>query len=81
MGSAYRRGVIEMEMAFLDTLSMIALWIGETKESFFQEVILLVPEAEGDVDEPVRVGDSGNSILTPAECSRSSVFMGKVCRR
>lgn len=78
MDTAYRRSVVEMEMAFLDTLSMVSLWVGKPKESLFQEIVLFVPEAEGDIDKAVRVRDSRDAILAPAKCSGSGVFMGKV---
>lgn len=33
--TTYRRGIIHMEMRLLDTLTMVALWIGQAEQAFF----------------------------------------------
>jgi hypothetical protein len=35
---AYRRDIVEVEMAFLDGLAMVALWIREAKQALLEEV-------------------------------------------
>ncbi len=74
----YRRGVVEVKMTFLDALTMVSLRIGKPKQPLFQEIILLIPEAEGDIHEAVRIRDTRDTVLSPAERPRSGVFMGKV---
>jgi hypothetical protein len=32
------RSIVEMEMGFLDSLAMVALWIRETEKSLLEEV-------------------------------------------
>ena len=78
MEAGYRRRVVKVEMAFLDALPMVALWIGEPKQSFFQEIILLVPEAESNVYETVRVRDPCDTVLSPTEGPGSGVFVREV---
>ena len=43
------RCVIKVEMSLLETLTMIALRIAQTKESLFQEVILFIPKGKSNV--------------------------------
>lgn len=47
---AYRRCVIEMEMALFDAFAMISLWIRQSKKPFFEKVVLFIPEAEGNIE-------------------------------
>ena len=49
------RSIVEMKVSFLDTLAMIALRVAQAKESFFEEVILLVPEGKCNVLQAVGV--------------------------
>lgn len=57
--------IVEMEVSFLERLSVIALRIAQTEKSLLEESILLVPEREGNVLKTVGVTDSGNAVFTP----------------
>jgi hypothetical protein len=41
-------------------------------------ILFLIPEAEADVLVAVGVGDAGDTILAPAESSRSCVIVRKI---
>jgi len=36
--ATYRWGVVEMEMAFLDTLTVVSLRVGETEETLLEKI-------------------------------------------
>lgn len=38
-----------MEVSLLDTLTVVTLWVGQAKEAFLEELVLFVPEREGNV--------------------------------
>lgn len=58
--------VVEMEMSLLETLTVIALRIAQTEESFFQEIILFVPKGKGDVLQAMGIGDTSDTVFTPS---------------
>ena len=67
-----------MEMTLLNAFSMIALRVRQPKESLFKERVLLVPEAECNIDEAVSVRNTCDTILSPTKRSRPSVFVREV---
>ena len=69
--SSYCRCVVEVKVTFFDALTMITFRIRKPKQPLLQVPILLVPEAESNIQKPVRIGYAGNAILSPAECSGS----------
>lgn len=85
-----------MEVSFFDALAVIALGIGQAKETLLEElaarvsggqswlsihILLFIPEAESNILPAVRIGDAGNAVFAPTESSRSGVFVWKVCER
>lgn len=50
-----RGRVVEVEVRFLETFAMIALGVAQPEQSFLQELVLLVPEREGDILQAVGV--------------------------
>lgn len=72
------RCVIQVEVCLLDTLTMISLGIAQTKQSFLQELILLVPEGKGNVLQAMAVRNTGNTVLAPSVCSGSCLVMREV---
>jgi len=66
-----------VKVTLLDALSVIPLWVAKPKQSLFQEIILLVPEAEGNINKAVRVRDTRDAVLSPAKGSRSGGFVGE----
>lgn len=94
---ATHRGVVKMEVSFLDAFAMVSLRVGQPEEALFQEVaggevslrgraerdlrcnlLFLVPKAEGNVLSAVRVTDTGDAILAPAESARSSMIVREI---
>lgn len=73
-----RRGIVNMEVSFLETFTVISLRVAESEKSLLQKLILLVPESESDMLVAVTVTDASNAILTPSESSRSSLIMGEM---
>ena len=55
VSAPHSRRIIQMKGSVLDRFTMITLWIGESEESFFQKIVLLIPEAECNVQESVGV--------------------------
>jgi hypothetical protein len=73
-----RRGVVDMKMSFLDTLSVVSLRIGQSEQTFLEEFIFLVPKAKGNILESMCIRDAGDAIFSPSESSRSGVLVWKV---
>ena len=81
----YRRSVVEMKVAFLQRLAVVALWVGQAKQAFLEEVtafcqrqpiswseltsLLLVPKGKANVLQSMRVGNASNAVLAPSEGS------------
>jgi len=73
-------GVVEVEVSLLDTLAVVTLGVRETKKTFFQEGVLLVPEREGNVLQAMGIAYTGDAVLSPSVCARSGVVVGEVYR-
>ena len=72
-----------MKMSLLERLSMVTLGVGQAKEALLQEVtaristfailtvgvdlLLSIPESKGDVLVAMRIRDTCDAVLTPAE--------------
>ena len=63
------RRVVDVEMSFFETLSMVALWVAETEQSLLQERILLVPERKGDMLVAMGIADTSDTVFAPSEGS------------
>jgi len=73
-----RRGVVNVEMCFLDTLAMVSLWVAQTEQSLLQKRILLVPEGKSDMLQAMAITDTSDTVLTPSERSGSSLVVREV---
>ncbi len=60
------RGV-EVEVALLHVLPVVALRGHEAEEAFLEDGIALVPEGEGEYQDLVAVTEAGQAVLAPAE--------------
>src|SRR5262249_32934455 len=69
---------IQIEIVFLNVLSVVALIPGEAEEPLFENRIASVPERDGEADVLVAVADSGDAVLTPAVGSRAGVIVRKM---
>jgi len=72
------RGIVNVEMCFLQTLAMISLWVAQAEQSLLQKGILLVPEGKSDVLQAMAITDTSNAVFTPSERSGSSLIVGEV---
>jgi len=57
---------IEIPIKFLDVFTMISLVARYAEQTFFQNVVLTVPEGQGEAKALMIVRYSGDSILTPS---------------
>lgn len=92
--SLYRRDIVQVEVGFLDTLTMIAFWVRQAEQSLLEEIaiesqqdisyaeyiglLFLVPKGKRNVLKVVCVGDARNAVFSPPVRSRASVIVGKV---
>src|SRR5215467_2551926 len=72
------RSAVEIEIALLDILSMVAFVAGQTKEPFLKNGIAPVPQGHCKADVLMTVADARDSILVPAVRPRSRVVMREV---
>lgn len=67
--------VVDMEMSFLQTFTVVTLRVAQTEETLLQEGILLVPEGKCDMLVAMSVTNTSNTIFTPSESSRASLIV------
>ena len=70
-----------MEVRLLDAFAMIALGIGQAKQSLLQKRVLPVPDGEGNVLQPMGVCHSCDPVFTPTVRSRPRVVVRKMAPR
>jgi hypothetical protein len=58
---------VEVEVALLHVLAVIALAVREAEEPLLEDGILAVPQGQGEAEELPVVGDSPQSVLAPPE--------------
>ena len=51
---------------FLHTFPMISLGVGEAEQPFLKKIVLLIPKAESNIEQPVGVRYSSDTILAPS---------------
>ena len=61
-----RGRAVQVVVALLDVLAMIALVAGQAEEAFFQDRIAAVPQRDGEADVLVAVADARDAIFIPA---------------
>jgi len=69
------RSGIQIVIQFLDVFSVISLMACHSKESFFENGILAVPERERKTEALMIVGDPGDAIFAPPICARASLLV------
>jgi hypothetical protein len=72
------RGRVEIIIKFFHVLAVVALMACDSKQTLFEDRILLVPEREPETETLVVVRYSCNPILAPSIGARTSVFVRKV---
>ncbi len=73
-----RGSVVEVKVAFLYVLAVIALFAREAKETFFEEWITAIPQGDGEADLLVAVADSGQAVFIPAVGSGAGVVVREI---
>ena len=61
-----RGRVVEVEVALLDVLAVVALVAGEAEESLLEDGVAAVPQRQGEADALMAVADAGEAVFVPA---------------
>src|SRR5262249_45425746 len=69
---------VEIEVVFLDVLAVIALAVGQTKESLLENWIFAVPQGQGETESLLVVGDAGQPVLAPAIGAGASLVVAEI---
>src|SRR5271163_3687126 len=73
-----RRRRIQVEIALLHILAVIALRSGQPEEPLFQDWILPVPERYGKAETTLPIGNPEQPVLSPAVGSAASIIVWKI---
>src|SRR5262249_22125385 len=69
---------VEVEVVFLDVLAVIALAVGETEQSLFEDGIVAVPQGEREAELLLIVGYAGQTVLAPAVGAGAGLIVAEV---
>src|SRR5262249_39509619 len=69
---------VEIEVAFLAVLAMIAFRAGQTKQALLEDRILAVPQRQGKAQAALPVADPQQAVLAPAVGAAAGVVVGQV---
>ena len=72
-----RRGV-EVEIALLDVLAVVALGVGQAEEPLLEDGVAAVPQRQGEAQAALAVGDAQQAVLAPAVGAAAGVLVGEV---
>src|SRR5215469_18840646 len=72
------RRVVEIEVVFLDVLTMVSFTVGETEEAFLQNGIFPVPQRHGEAELLLVVADARQSVFAPAIRAGTSLIVREV---
>src|SRR5689334_13011227 len=73
-----RRGAVKVEVVFLHILAVVALAVGEPEETFLENGILAVPEADCKAEDLFIIGDPRQSVFAPAVGTGTSLVVREV---
>ncbi len=73
-----RRRAVEIEVVFLDIFAVIALAVRQAEEAFLQDWVATVPQGQCKTKLLFVVGDTGQSIFTPAIRTRTRLIMREI---
>ena len=73
-----RRRGIEVVVALLHVLAVVALGVGQPEEPFFQERIAAVPEGQGEAQAALAIGDAQQAVFAPAIGPAAGLIVGEV---
>src|SRR4029453_17345215 len=69
---------VEVEVVFLDILSVVAFAIGQAEEAFLENGVPAVPEGQSKAQSLIFVGQTGDAVFAPAIGARAGVVVGKI---
>src|SRR5579864_5179630 len=69
------RGVVEKEVVFLHILPVVPLRVRQTKESFLQDGVGLVPQGQGETELLLIVAHPQQAVFAPAVGVRTGLVM------
>ncbi len=72
-----RRGVLVV-VDLLHVLAVVALGAGEPEEALLEDLVLFVPQAEGEAEGLGAIADAGEPVLAPAVGAATGVLVGEV---
>ena len=72
-----RRRAVEIVVALLHVLAVVALASGESEQTFLQNRISSVPQCERETKPALAIGDTEQSVLAPAIRATASHVMGE----
>jgi hypothetical protein len=75
---AVRRRVVEVPVALLDVLAVVALGAGDAEQALLEDAVATVPQGEGEAEELLVVGDAEEAVLVPAEDAAACVLVREV---
>ena len=67
--------IVKVKVGLFDGFAMVTLRVREPKQSLFQEVIFLVPEAECHIQQPMGIRDPSYAVFAPSESSCTCVVI------
>src|SRR5262245_32538277 len=71
------RRAVEVEVVLLDVLAMVAFAVGEAEEPLLEDLVLPVPQREGEAQVLLVIGNAGDAVLAPAIRPRAGVIVGE----
>ena len=71
-----REGVL-VEVEFLDVLAVVALRVGEAEQALLEDRVALVPQAQGQTEPLLVVGDAEQAVLVPAVGPPAGIVVGE----
>ena len=72
------RRVVQVEVAFLYVLTVIAFRSAESEEPLFKKRIAAVPHGHSETDELMPVAEASDAILIPAIRTRPRLIVGEI---
>ena len=75
------RQVVDVEVVLLDVLAVIAFAVRQPEEAFFEDRVVLVPQADRETQALLVVADPGDPVLAPPVGARSGLVVRQVVPR
>src|SRR6516225_560394 len=76
-----RRGAIQVEIIFLDVLTVIGLAVGQPERPLLDYRVLAVPQRQRKTQPLVIVADTGEAVLTPVIGARAGLIVAEIIPR